>query len=313
MANRLRSRVKTENQEPVDIDEEERHMMEEEERNIHMIESTHFRSIPFDKWLRVFIKYAYMLAITKRPSESYELLKRAVEANVFYHDIPKKTALKIATIGCGMIAKQDFIIQEGARWLCNFYQFRNDPYRVYAAVFNEGSTDPHAYANYNHLKYLNRNVKLMDAMVAHKRKEDGADDASLEEIRELNDAILAMNVDPSAANELNYSRFFNIPESKKAKTIEKMGIEAPTQVNPLLLSLFGHMMNLTKNHLAASCEYFHLNGVWYTNGVCIVFFMRAYAVAPKDRLNTLSLGLALLHVAVQRKVENRHMQIMQVT
>lgn len=99
MANRLRSRVKQEDHENMDIDEEERQMMEEEERNILMIESTHFRNIPFDKWLRVFIKYAYMLALTWRANDAYELLKRAVEANVFYHDIPKKTALKLTLIG----------------------------------------------------------------------------------------------------------------------------------------------------------------------------------------------------------------------
>lgn len=40
--------------------------------------------------------------------------------------------------------------------------------------------------------------------------------------------------------------------------------------------------------------------------------MRSYAIAPKDRLNTLSLGLALLHTAIQRKSDNRHLQIMQV-
>jgi hypothetical protein len=41
--------------------------------------------------------------------------------------------------------------------------------------------------------------------------------------------------------------------------------------------------------------------------------MRSYAVAPKDPLNTLALGISLLHAATQRKVDNRHLQIMQVS
>jgi hypothetical protein len=41
--------------------------------------------------------------------------------------------------------------------------------------------------------------------------------------------------------------------------------------------------------------------------------MRAYAIAPKDPLNTLALGIALLHASMQRKVDNRHLQIMQVS
>lgn len=46
--------------------------------------------------------------------------------------------------------------------------------------------------------------------------------------------------------------------------------------------------------------------------VTVVFFMRAYAIAPTDRMTTLSLGIALLHAAMQRKSDNRHLQIMQV-
>lgn len=145
-------------------------------------------------------------------------------------------------------------MQEGTRWLCNFYQFRNDPFRIYAATIDSGNKATNSHGDYNQLKYLSRIMRLMDALVANKRKEDGNENTRLEEIRELNDAILAMNVDPSTANEQNYSRFYHIPESVKRKNVVTMGIDAPTQVNPLLISLFGHMMNLTKNHVAASCK-----------------------------------------------------------
>lgn len=40
--------------------------------------------------------------------------------------------------------------------------------------------------------------------------------------------------------------------------------------------------------------------------------MRSYALAPKDPVNTLSLGLALLHASMQRKTDNRHLQVVQV-
>lgn len=35
-----------------------------------------------------------------------------------------------------MITKHEFMVQDGARWLCNFYQFQNDPFRIYTAVLN---------------------------------------------------------------------------------------------------------------------------------------------------------------------------------
>lgn len=40
--------------------------------------------------------------------------------------------------------------------------------------------------------------------------------------------------------------------------------------------------------------------------------MRAYALAPTDRLITLSLGISLLQAAMQRKTDDRHLQVMQV-
>jgi general transcription factor 3C polypeptide 3 (transcription factor C subunit 4) len=144
------------------------------------------------------------------------------------------------------------------RWLCNFYQFRNDPYRIYAAVINSGDKEANSYASYTQMKYLARSIKLMDAIVADTRRKTSGDNTNqpgLEEIRELNEAILAMNVDPSTANEQNYSRYYHIPEHLKTEVIDRMGIVAPTHANPIMLSLFGQIMNLTKNHIASSCKY----------------------------------------------------------
>lgn len=143
------------------------------------------------------------------------------------------------------------------RWLCNYYQFKNDPYRLYAAIISCGGKDETAYASYNQMKYLARNIRLMDAIVASTRKRLGGKDTTLpdlEEIKELNDAILAMNVDPSTANEQDYSRFFHIPQYVKPDVVEKMGVDAPTHSNPIILSLFGQIMNTTRNHIAASCK-----------------------------------------------------------
>lgn len=153
----------------------------------------------------------------------------------------------------------EFITQDGMRWLCNFYQFRNDPYRIYAAVIESGDKEANSYASYTQMKYLARNIRLMDAMVASTRRKAGGGDAGiqpgLDEIRELNEAILAMNVDPSTANEQNYSRFYHIPEYIKSEVIQRMGIAAPSHANPIMLSLFGQIMNLTRNHIASSCKY----------------------------------------------------------
>lgn len=271
MATRLRKvKIKNEDgsttitEEPwPEMDDEERQIhQDEEEKNRQLVQATQFRGISFDKWLRVFIRYAYILAITRRVEDAYELLKKASDANVFYQDVAKKTAIRFAMVGCGVIGTHETIIQLGARWLCNFYQFQNDPYRLYIAVIHQGSKESHIYASSPQLRYLMRNIRLMDALVANRRKEiDGLDGnaTTLEEIKELNDAILSMNVDPSTANEQNYSRFYDIPADTTVNTnkhnIDKMGISSPSHVSPMLLTLFGHLMSLSKSPLAASCKY----------------------------------------------------------
>ncbi|GAN08297.1 TPR-like protein [Mucor ambiguus] len=310
MANRLRKvKIKNENGSTAlaeetsdDMDDEERQMhQEEEERNKQLVQATKFRGISFDKWLYVFLRYAFILAVTRRTEDAFEVLKKLSNANVFYQNVEKKTAIRLAMIGCGVIGKNETVIQLGARWLCNYYRFQNDPYRIYMSVLNEGITDTVAYASYNQLRYLMRSIRLMDALVTNSRKTlEGSKDnaAALEEIRELNEAILTMNVDPSTASEQHFSRFYDIPKEPDLNMIgnntEKMGIAAPTHLNPVLLTMFGSIVNLTKSALAAS-----------------LFFLRSYAIAPKDRLTTLSLGLSLLHSAITRKSENRHLQIMQ--
>lgn len=59
MANRLRGRIKAENDMEVDaneLDDEERMMIEQEEKDKKVASNTHLRGVPFDQWVAVFIK-----------------------------------------------------------------------------------------------------------------------------------------------------------------------------------------------------------------------------------------------------------------
>ncbi|KAI7897057.1 uncharacterized protein EV154DRAFT_597887 [Mucor mucedo] len=299
MASRLRKRVKTENDmdiDTADLDDVELGILEEERRNQRLLEASHFRNITFDRWHKVFIKYGYVLAITKHTEDAYELLKKLLVANIFYHDVAKKTALHLALIGCGLISDNEYITQEGMRWMCNFYQFKNDPFRLYTAVISSGK-EATAYASGNQMKYVARIIRLMDAIVAHGRKKESngeVDQMEQDEIRELDNAIITMNVDPSTAQEQNIRRFYHAPTEIKRELSNRVNDHTIKEANPIILTLLGQIMNLSRNHVAST-----------------LFYMRAYAIAPKDPLNTLSLGLALLHASMQRKTDNRHLQVMQ--
>ncbi|KAI8393461.1 uncharacterized protein BYT42DRAFT_551117 [Radiomyces spectabilis] len=298
MASRLRDRIKREDGGVVEIinEEEDEQLRDEEERELQMTEANHFRQIPFVNWLRVFIKYAIMLTATRRSENAYDLLKRVCEANVFYHDVTKKTSIKAALMCCGLISGNYHIVNEACRWFSNFYQFKSEPYRLYCTAYSSGIQDMHAFIAQSNMKYYVRNILLMDAVVARERVLAGDKDSvvGLEEIKQLKAVILAMNVDPSAADEQNYKRYYHVPAHLDVKAQKIMGIENPKRVNPVLLTLFGHFNSLSRNYVSAA-----------------LFYMRSYALSPKDPLNTLSLGISLLQCAMQRKTDNRHLQIMQ--
>lgn len=161
-------------------------------------------------------------------------------------------------IGIGLVTNNTFVTQEGVRWLCNYYQFRNDPYRIYSAVMSSGK-EINCFASGSQMKYIARTIRLMDAMVANTRKESGENNGSQaneDEIRELNDAILAMDVDPTTINEQDYRRYYHIPEQLRHPYNTEMAVRKPKHANPVILSIFAQIMASTRNHITATCKYF---------------------------------------------------------
>lgn len=220
-----------------------------------------------------------------------------------------------------MVTRNEFIIQSGIRWLCNHYQFKNEPYRIFTAIMS-GEKESITYGSSSQLKYFTRTIRLMDAIVARNRKNSGETDEALpdqDEIRELHDVILAMDIDPSTANEQDYRRYYHVPDHLKSADLTLPAFsEDVKHVNPIALSIFANIMSLNRNFIASSCKYNFFFMTTTTTKInilitvfSIVFFMRAYAIAPNDPLNTLSLGIALLQASMQRKSDDRHLQIMQ--
>jgi hypothetical protein len=116
-------------------------------------------------------------------------------------------------------------------------------------------------ANTPSMKYLARNIRLIDALIANKKKtkqenDDNAEDdqPGLDEIKELDDAILTMNIEPSSVSDQNMDRFYSIPPNISNKEYGLFSYDAPDKPSPILLSAFGHLLTLSRNHLGASCK-----------------------------------------------------------
>ncbi|KAL0077353.1 hypothetical protein J3Q64DRAFT_1769112 [Phycomyces blakesleeanus] len=278
------------------LDEEEQELKDKEDRDAEMTAADKFRGYSFDRWLEMIIRYAYSLTCTQRAETAYEVLKRACEAIVFYSQPKRKTALKLALLGCALINNDDFESNQAIRWFCNFYQFKHDPYRLFTV---SAGTDAHGVAQFVAnitQRYFARIIRLMDAVISSYMYSAGQDpkEANIEHIKLLHSAILSMDIDPSFATEQNYGRFYHIPENMRLQLTNDGGNLKMAQVDPILLTMFGSIMSIGRNYLSA-----------------IMFLLRAYALAPNDTLITLLLSINFIQRAMQSRTDNRHMQILQ--
>lgn len=129
------------------------------------------------------------------------------------------------------------------------------------------------YASSTSTKAILRQVKFMDDLILR------GEDASIGDNSSSNGV---------PRNEENGSEAGEPPMSEirtRLRTVKK---------NPVLLTLYGHLLHVARNYLGA-----------------VVYYARAFVQAPKDPMINLSLGLAYLHRAMQRQTDNRHLQIAQ--
>ncbi|KAI9029554.1 hypothetical protein CLU79DRAFT_810127 [Phycomyces nitens] len=278
------------------LDEEEQELKDKEERDAEMTAADKFRGYSFDVWLKMIIRYGYMLTCTQRAETAYEVLNKACEANIFYIHPKRKTALKLALLGCSLINRDEYEAHRALRWFCNFYQFKHDPYRLFTAVLDCGAQGISQFASNLTQRYFSRIIRLMDAVIASYMHSAGQDpnQANSEHIKLLHAAIISMDSDPSFATEHNYGRFYHIPDNLRQQMPGDVSNIKIAQVDPVLLTMFGSMMSAGKNFISA-----------------IMFYLRAYALAPNDQLLALLLSINFTQLAMQRKTDNRHMQIMQ--
>ncbi|ORZ14617.1 hypothetical protein BCR42DRAFT_329198 [Absidia repens] len=308
LATRLRQRSRSKKgtiQEPLgfydddeeDDDEEDDDDDEEEAYNKELNKPDHFRNIWLDDWIDIFIKLSYMLTTLHRSEEAFIILRTAIVSKPVYSHPVRKTVLKLALLGCGMIADNRTAMIDVARWLCNAYQFENDTYRIYGTIFPSGLQDKLDFGPIHALKYFIRNIKLMDGLHGmYTQLEKGEpvnrkDEA--QKMKELQDVIRTMQLDPKTTGPDDYERYYNVTEEVQGNGQIKDWMEPLAEVSPLLITLFGHILMIGSNFIGAS-----------------IFYMRAYALEPNDPLITLSLGIANLLRSTQRITDDRHLQIL---
>ncbi|CAO3590753.1 unnamed protein product [Absidia cylindrospora] len=270
LATRLRQRSKSKKEpihEPLDYydddddddDDDDEDDEDEEAYNKELSKPDHFRNIWLDDWIDIFIKLSYMLTTLHRSEEAFTILRTAIVSKPVYTHPVRKYVLKMTLLGCGIIADNRTAMVDVARWLCNAYQFENDTYRIYGAIFPSGLQDKLDFGPMHALKYFIRNIKLMDGlhgMYTQLQKGEPVnrkDEA--QKMKELQDVIRTMQLDPKTTGLDDYERYYNVTEDAQGKGQIKDWMEPLAEVSPLLITLFGHILMIGSNFIGATSKY----------------------------------------------------------
>ncbi|KAI9496809.1 hypothetical protein BDB00DRAFT_807244 [Zychaea mexicana] len=298
MARRLRTLVDkpAHQNEDGESDEEEERIKDEEERDEQLRAASMYRGASFDVWCDLFIKFGYMLAVTRQAEASYDMLKRVSEANVFYHDSNKIKSLKLALLGCALINDNDAIRYETQRWFITNNRFQPSPYHLMFATLTSGLNGLQQYANPVHMKHVMRTVRLIDTVKIEESKAAAANakdsDATIQQ--QIDEAADAMEVDPST---INFGELFAIPNEQDINTIRSLRshkVHIPDEPSPIILYMFGMQLTVGRSF----------------SGACLLM-MRANALESNDPITLLSLAVNIFNRAMSRKTSNRHFQILQ--
>ncbi|THH16344.1 hypothetical protein EUX98_g9314 [Antrodiella citrinella] len=126
-----------------------------------------FRTIPFDKWLRLFMQYAFILAKRDEFDYAVEILRHASWSNAFQAR-ESQDSIRFAIITCAIHGNRYPVAVEQSRKLINIHQFNNEAFRILLASVGHGMHATDAFLASTLSKHLLRELKTADAAFRNK-------------------------------------------------------------------------------------------------------------------------------------------------
>ncbi|KAI6598929.1 hypothetical protein MCOR08_006065 [Pyricularia oryzae] len=247
---------------------------EGEEAVPQKIERQEHRGIPFNDWLDLFLEYAISLARQQRIGEAYAVCQSARDSIVYGKAKDSLMLIHLAWASCAVQAGDEETCVAIARYFMIHNPFVTDGYKMFAALTRVCQTSPTWYQSGPSQKFMLRQIRQMDEILAAKAKEeeDGFGAASNQG---------SQPPGPSAETQM-------VPATAAAAQ------PGPTGVDAVLLVLYGCI-------LFASTSYQY----------ALAYFLRARTVDPDNPAINLVIGLAYIHWALKRQSHNRQYTLMQ--
>ncbi|KAM7205098.1 hypothetical protein V8F33_001339 [Rhypophila sp. PSN 637] len=153
------------------------------------------RGIPFDKWLDIFLDYAFYLVRAGQHKEAYVVCHAARDSTI-WTAIDTTYLIHLAWASCAIYAGDEETCVAIARYFMRDYRPGTDSYRMFSAMCRVCQTPVSWYTSGPAQKFILRQIKTMDTIITKRLKERAFEATGKEEeldLGDLNAASIAAN------------------------------------------------------------------------------------------------------------------------
>ena len=99
-------------------------------------EQTSFRTVHFDDWVALFMKYGLALAKLGDHEMVHDMFRHVMVSNTVWPSEERRQALHLCWLSCAIYARDYAKMFDIARWFAATLQFNNEPLRLIASLAN---------------------------------------------------------------------------------------------------------------------------------------------------------------------------------
>ncbi|SGZ05942.1 BQ5605_C031g10903 [Microbotryum silenes-dioicae] len=238
-----------------------------------------FRGISFDDWLKLIIKYSFLLIKNDEAEAGLETLKHTQNAAPFKHSETRSLSIWLALAsGYNYLRNYDEVVMI-ARRISLRRQYQSEPLRLLHALLPGGVAAVEAFNSTRLAKYLMRQLMMLERISRGAEVRVGANGAIL---------IKSLGVDKDMDGDDEDE------DGVGAGGHESLPSFVPTVPNPWYNYVYSCMLETSRSYQSA-----------------LQYLLRAYERMPRQPLINLTIGIVYIHRAMTRATDNRHHQIAQ--
>ena len=260
------------------------------------VTSDQYLGIPFAEWLDVFLEYSLELMKKGDVETSYDYVRCARSANVFFHSPDANLAIHVCWFGkytccipgscfqltaylaCCLYANDEESLCNVIRWFIAQFQYTTDSYLLFSALHRLCDSSNAWFNCSASQKYIMRQLKAVDFSLLRYQQET-----------------------PRATAVAS-----KYPASRPSAGAFAEDLDAA------LLMLYGHMLYAGRSYTSAISKYCHVRLVYRTlMEFRAGYFLRALSIDGSNKTIKQSLAYAYIHWALKRQAENRHCILVQ--